>query len=830
MMKKILLVAIFSCAFIFSSKSQDFLGYINSNYSGVTGTDLNPAAVVDSRYKVDISLAGTSLSVYNNYVGMKRSALKHNGKLFAFGDSTNYTAFNDKDFQKNYLDTRNNSKTKSVYLDNQIYLPSFMVTLNKINAIAFKWKVRTMMNIDGVEPDLASQIYAGLKDSAQWTNRLQNKRLSIQTMSWAEYGVTFGHVFQAEGKNFLKAAVTVKLIQGLQAAYMFVDNFDYNFTNDTTLSVFHSDISYGHSTNFDFSDKNNIKYKYVSNPSVGLDIGAVYEWRPDFEKYKYDMDGETGLNRKDKNKYKLRVGVSVVDIGSVKFKKGPESHNFSADVSYWDIHNLPIKGVPSFDSVMKNKFSMETQPSTFKMNLPTAFSAQVDYNIYKDFYANFTAFYALQFKNDRTKVHDLTTFSFSPRWDHKWFGVFVPVSYDLTGNTKIGLDLRAGPLIIGTNSLGILVTKKDIYGLDFHVLLKIPIMYNRPKDKDKDKVSDGKDKCKEVPGTWEFMGCPDRDGDHIQDKDDACPDEPGIPKFNGCPDRDGDGIMDKQDACPDDPGLPEFNGCPDKDGDKIIDKEDDCPDEPGLPAFKGCPDRDGDGVMDKIDECPDKPGPASNNGCPEVKLTLINSQGTSLKTATMAKDSSFTFDELPADEFVIFNLEGENTDGIKEVKVMVGGIAKKALRDTKDKYFRFIVLKPDDNKLKPDDNKDVAIKLNEEEAEVLKKAFNNLEFATAKDIIKNESFASLDELAVLMAKKPLWKLKVSGHTDNQGDKAKNLKLSEKRSKAVQAYLVSKGIDANRFKVEWFGSTKPIASNKTEEGRQKNRRVEMLIIE
>jgi len=105
-----------------------------------------------------------------------------------------------------------------------------------------------------------------------------------------------------------------------------------------------------------------------------------------------------------------------------------------------------------------------------------------------------------------------------------------------------------------------------------------------------------------------------------------------------------------------------------------------------------------------------------------------------------------------------------------------------------------------------------------------------IRIATAKDVIKPESLGSLDELAALMAKKPNWRLKISGHTDNQGDKAKNLKLSEKRAKAVQNYLVGKGIAADRFKAEWFGSKKPIADNKTEAGRQKNRRVEMLIIE
>jgi len=213
-----------------------------------------------------------------------------------------------------------------------------------------------------------------------------------------------------------------------------------------------------------------------------------------------------------------------------------------------------------------------------------------------------------------------------------------------------------------------------------------------------------------------------------------------------------------------------------------------------------------------------------------VKLILIDSQGNALKSATQRQDGSFSFDDLPADELVLFKLEGEDQEGVKEVKVIVGGIAKRAIRGEKETFFHFIVIKPDTSKLKPEDAKDVAIKLNKEEAEVLKKAFNNLEFATAKDIIKQESFASLDELATLMLKKPEWRLKISGHTDNQGKAATNLKLSEKRAKAVQSYLISKGVSADKFKTEWFGSKKPIADNKTEAGRQKNRRVEMLIIE
>jgi outer membrane protein OmpA-like peptidoglycan-associated protein len=828
-MKKIIFSAFLSLAGILPAGAQDFLGYINSNYSGVTGTDLNPANVVDSRYKVDVTLAGISFSLANNYIGLKKEALKRNGSLFDFS-SANYPNFNDSLFKQKYLVTRDGGKNKSVYISNQIYLPSFMVSINHKNAIALKWKVRTLFNVDGVEPKLATLIFNDLNYPSLWSQTIDNKLLSVQTMTWAEYGLSYGHVFKDDGPHYIKAGATVKLLQGLQAAYMYVKDLHYELTDDTTLSVFHSDVSYGHSTNYDLSN-GGLAYKYVSNPGVGFDFGVVYEWRPEADKYKYDMDGQTGLWRNDQNKYKLKVGISATDIGTIKFKKGQMSHNFTADIGYWNLHEFDsISSIPEFDTALVNHFGKETSDETFKMNLPTAISAQIDYNIYKDFYVNFMPYWAWQWKKDGSKVHDLTTFTLAPRWDHKWFGAFIPISYDMTGNTRLGLDVRLGPLILGMNNIIPLISKKEIYTADFHVLLKVPIMYGKPKDKDKDKVSDKKDLCKEVPGVWEFMGCPDRDGDHIQDNVDACPDEPGLPEFQGCPDRDGDKIIDKQDACPDDAGLAEFNGCPDKDGDKIIDKEDECPDQSGLPQFKGCPDRDGDGIQDKLDLCPDKQGPERNDGCPEVLLSLIDSQGNVLRTVSRNKDGNFSFDDLPADELVIFKLEGEDTDSIKEVKVIVGGIAKKAIRDSKDRFFRFIVLKTDTNKLNPMDNADVAIKLNQEEAEVLKKAFDNLEFATAKDVIKQESLSSLDELAGLMAKKPNWRLKISGHTDNQGKAVTNMKLSEKRAKAVMNYLVSKGIAADRFKVEWFGSKKPIADNKTEAGRQKNRRVEMLIIE
>ena len=824
-MKKALLFAICIVCTSITTYAQDFLGYSNSNYAGVTGTDLQPASVVDSRFKTDITLFGFSYSFYNNYIGIKKSAFKHSGGLFN-GD---YPAFKDTAFVEHYLTRRNTPNPKSVYLASQFYLPSFMVSINNKNAIALKWKIRTLLNVDGVSNDLAALISSNFDYPSLFNLHLNNENLSIQTMSWAEYGLTYGHVFQNEGRHFLKAGATLKLIQGLQAGYMKIDNLNYEFTTDTTVSIFQTEVSYAHSDNFDIN-QSNISYKYISKPTVGFDLGVVYEWRPDFETYKYNMDGQTDLVRKDQNKYKLKVGLSLLDVGRVKFNKGPKSGDFIANIRLLDIATLDPSDIDSFDDTIRSKFKEVPSPSTFKMNLPTTISAQIDYNIYKDFYVNFTPYYIFQFRKKATRVHDITTFSIAPRWDHKWFGVFLPVSYDAMRNSKIGLGLRLGPVIVGTNNLAPFIGKKDLYGADLYLMFKIPVMYKRPKDRDHDNVSDKKDKCRDIAGTWEFMGCPDRDGDHIQDKDDACPDVPGLTEFNGCPDRDGDHVQDKDDACPDEAGLVEFNGCPDKDGDKVIDKEDECPEIAGLPQFKGCPDSDNDSIPDKNDKCPEKAGPASNDGCPETKLSLVDAQGNKLNTVVMDKSENFNFDNLPSDDVALFTIEGEGTDSLDEVKINSRGVPRKARRGPDDSYFRFVRLSTDKNSLDQEDAFDVAVRLNQQEKALIKKAFENLEFENGKDVIRSTSYESLDALAGLMLKKPNWKLKISGHTDNKGSAAINLKLSKNRAEAVKKYLVDKGLDANRFKAEWFGSKKPIADNATEEGRQKNRRVELLLVE
>ena len=115
----------------------------------------------------------------------------------------------------------------------------------------------------------------------------------------------------------------------------------------------------------------------------------------------------------------------------------------------------------------------------------------------------------------------------------------------------------------------------------------------------------------------------------------------------------------------------------------------------------------------------------------------------------------------------------------------------------------------------------------QEDRRIVNEAVRNLEFDFGKATIREHSFASLDQLAQVLKNKG-FNLKLAGYTDNIGSAAYNLGLSKDRAEAIKTYLVSKGADAAKIQAEGHGKSNPIATNKTDAGRQQNRRVEFTL--
>lgn len=793
-------------------RAQEFHGLHNNNYSGVLTVFSNPANIADSRFQFDLILGGINTSVENNYVGIKRSELQMSGSIF----NPRTVRFPFQDINSNKNDTDNYYKNNLViapgdanvaaYSSSRILLPSFMFNLDQKSAVALSISLRNHINLDGMSRDLANAAYNEFNDPSLFLKNFKSDDIHSAQMAWAEYGLTYARVISDREKHFFKAGVTAKLLQGAAASYFKINNLEYVIDTVNVYSFISSDLSYGFSESMNDPlsgqefNLQKLKYSY----GFGFDLGGVYEWRPDFQEYKYNMDGETDLWRKEQNKYKLKAAFSINDIGGIKYKKSVYSNDVSAQFDYWDFEALKIDSFPAFDKLMKDSFPSKSTDNTFKMSLPTTFNAQVDYNLGKCYYVNFTAILPNPIKTKSIQLYEYTSLSLGPRIDLPWFGLSVPLTYNslVAQHGKpvmVGLGLRLGPLSIGTNDVLNYVTG-DLYGMNAYALLRLPIPYSRVRDLDRDNISDRMDKCKEVPGIWEFKGCPDKDGDHVQDSEDLCPDVPGLKELQGCPDKDGDGITDAKDMCPDSAGTIEFQGCPDRDGDKIIDRLDSCPDQPGLPEFMGCPDKDMDGTPDRLDDCPDIFGPKEYKGCPDRDADkVLDLDDACPDVAGPAENKGCPWPDTDSDGIL------DKDDSCKTV----AGVPQ------------FLGCPPPPPPPPP---------MKAAEKRILEKAFASLEFATGKDVILAKSFPSLNALAKLLIEhKDDWTLKLSGHTDNQGDPEKNMLLSEKRAKAVENYLVKKGAFEDKIEVEWFGQTQPIADNATAKGRQKNRRVEMKII-
>ena len=796
----------FTCVTATTAFSQNYLGVQSSNYAGVMGLDVQPASFVDGRFIVDINLASANVGAWQNAKYFKTDVMPKwwlksfkKDTMWMKPDSTLYerSIFDLYDYNKAGI------KPRGVYLNYQVDVLNFAFHINPKIAIGFAFKSRMITNVDDIDPKLAKLAQEGLDFASLWNLQLKDKLVTTNMMAWNEYGVNYGQVVMDKGEHFLKVGGRLKLLQGVASAYVYTDELDYELLNKDTATTLKGSFQYGYSDNLDEDMKNfnaNSFFKSASKLGFGLDLGVVYEWRPKYKQYKYEMDGETDLWMRNENKYELRAGVSVLDIGGMKFTKGGKSRDFSVNTTTLDLRIFDkANSFASFDSIVDSLItndagwnSNQGVGQSYYMNTPTALNIQLDYHIWKWFYVNATGNINLIGKRNPSRVKTPNQFVFTPSFDYAWFGLYVPVSVNNYSGWKAGIASRLGPITVGVVDFNSLFARGKVRGTEFYVGLRLPILYSKPDDRDGDKVSDKKDECIDTPGVWSFKGCPDTDGDGIKDVEDLCPEIPGLAEFQGCPDRDGDKIPDKDDACPDLAGLAAYRGCPDTDEDGIIDPNDSCPTVKGLPAFNGCPDRDGDGIQDSEDQCPDLPGPLAYQGCPDT-------------------DNDGLFDNVDKCPTIYGSKENDgcpwpDTDG-------------DGLYD-----------KDDDCPTIPGviENRGCP-KIAKEEQEILNTAFENLEFESGKAVILASSFKSLDDLAALLIKKPEWKLQIAGHTDNKGDAKKNMTLSKNRAEAVKKYLASKGVDATRLKAEWYGQTKPIATNATPEGRQKNRRVEMNVI-
>jgi len=727
MRKQGLILGLTAVLFISHTFAQTYPGYRTGNYTGVNGVFFNPANIADNRFQWNVNLFAI-----NGFVGTDQGGLK-------FSDITH--SFTGDSLRSKLLKGKTNVNSLD-YVD--ILGPSFMISLSPKTSVALTTRSRVFANARDVDGNLANALIDPSNSGITTPVTLSGGNALTHATGWTEIGGSIAQVFTPKGSHhFLKGGITLKYIGGTADSYLTTNGLTGSLQNiggianivgpsAGTISI--------NTTDANFSDYKLSDIFKFNGHGFGGDIGFVYEFRPDMDYSKYTNDRWA-------NKYRFKVGVSLLDIGSIKFNKSSnEAANYTVDIPTGQSYSLAGfqgKSINEFIGVLNSSpyFIPGTpQSSSYSVNLPTTLQANVDYLFGMNWAVNLAGQFNLNQQKD-FNLYYYNSYSLTPRWENSLISVELPLNYNELTQFNAGLAFRIGPFFIGSGSI-ISAIFQDTKQADLHVGLNWGIQYKkklRP-DTDKDGIYDDVDKCPTVFGYAKYNGCPvpDTDGDGINDEQDSCVTVPGVARYHGCPipDTDKDGINDEEDSCINTPGLAQFHGCPDTDGDGIPDPSDKCPTVPGVAKYQGCPvpDTDGDGINDEEDLCPTVPGPAATHGCP-IEVVVVR----------------------------------------------------------------------------------------------IKTEFKNLLFNTGKATLRPESEKIIVHAAKVMNEEiPNTSFYIDGYTDNVGSAAVNKRLSKARAQAVANALVKDGVARNRLVVRGFGKEHPLCSNATPEGRQCNRRVEVLI--
>lgn len=753
-----------------------YTGIVNDNGVSSFLDSYNPSSIVDSKSKFSVSF---------HFNRSKISNFSAN-RYFVYGNGVRYIEPNKPGYVRNFI---------------TVDALNLKYEFDHKNAGAYSFRVRSMFNLEGVPIRWAQN--ASLDYDENEIGAFQDMSgLGRNSIDLTEHKFTYARTIFDRNTTFLKAGISVKILSGIDASYFQVNSGQYDFVDTNVTQVDFSNID------IDYQDSEDNNQLFFDHRGLGFDLGVTYEYRPDFEKQYYDMDGVKRITRYDINKYKWKASASFTDLGFVRFSSdSSSSYNFTNPaitananklVNVSSLNILSFISSP-FDYVNDSLASVSSkdhaeEPVKFRMNLPSAFHANFDLNLLRPFfYVSYNMSLPLHFKSDITQVKGFFIQTVTPRIEKSNWSIMLPISHQGNGTVSVGAAGRfmyKGFIIFaGSNNAAFFYGQKASRARNIFAGISYSVLYKVPKDSDGDKISDEKDHCPYDPGLPEYNGCPDTDGDGIIDLEDLCIYDKGPRNTRGCPDRDGDGVIDMNDMCPDEKGLGIHYGCPDRDRDGVIDAADRCPDVPGIELNNGCPlddqrcctDEDGDGVLNDFDKCPGVPGSVYNSGCP-IDSSNINK-------INLQKEK----------EKVDANNTGQQVKDNPAVDIRQQLITSRSELDSVLAGKNII--------------KDLAIYFDVDEA-----------------TLRDEEREKLDKTFKMLPKNERYEVVLVGNTDRDGSLDYNLQLSKRRAETVKRKLIEYYKFSENITVYYYGEEKSIHSGDyTDELKQADRRVDVKLI-
>ena len=450
-MKKIIFLA-FAFSGLYAEAQQSFAGVRESNFAGVYQVTANPAYMGSNKRLWDVNILSVNGDFNNNSIPLTTDLNK------SFNDYTR------ADQQNAFL--KLNDLDAKVNVD--VLGPSFFLRVANNHSVGIFSRIRVLGNVKDINPKLLqSMLYDYNKIDLQKPYEIDINNQEVIANAFSEIGLSWAGELYFSENSVVKAGASIKIVRG--AGNLYAGFHDFNGTAtlrpDPVNQKVYLDINSA-GGNFevlnggtDFIEDFNANKLFRSEATtVGLDLGAIYEWRRE------------GCPTCHNLPYDLRIGVSLMDIGRISYNANNESYRYT----------LPNQQISiDLDELSQDELTkaIGNRPKGVrgKLNssLPTTFNASVDYRIVNGFYANFSSQFNLAGK--KSEVYSAVyanEFTLTPRFDSNSFGAYLPISYNEMSKAHVGLALRLGPLTLGSSTLLSNAFGKEAKELNFFVGLR----------------------------------------------------------------------------------------------------------------------------------------------------------------------------------------------------------------------------------------------------------------------------------------------------------------------------------------------------------------------
>jgi len=442
-----------SCLLLLNCHGQELLGLATENYSGINSIFLNPANNLTTTLNWDINLIASGQFFDNNIGGFKNSALpeliKRNNDFYLATDFNS-----DQEFPNGSIvfDFNQPGNKKFIYNSSHILGPSFMVNLEKHSFGVFTG-FRALVSGHQIPAVLGYYDYKNILVSSDYNVG----PAIISGMAWGEIGVNY--LYKAKTNiGLLGIAINLKYLQGYESFFIHNNSLLNNTRLDRDVISFNrgADIEFGFTTSS--IDREALHLRKNGN-GFGLDIGTTVA-SPDYPQG---------------SGYKL--GLSLIDLGKIRFNKLTEVHKIDIDNSFlFNPRNLDDvssfrDGLNQLNEELFNGTRSTLSGDNYTLWLPGALCLQADFAIRENLFLNTTLLHRIAFnRKSASRGHLL---AITPRFESRWITGFIPVSIFNYRHAKIGAAIRLGFLTLGSEDLLSFFSQRNLNSSDAYIALKL---------------------------------------------------------------------------------------------------------------------------------------------------------------------------------------------------------------------------------------------------------------------------------------------------------------------------------------------------------------------